>query len=77
MHGLGASHLYDPKGGFNGGPPCRSPLGELPLGESLDCPPFGGWWLEPMATWACKLMLIYTLVELGVVTCCWTCFCPY
>jgi hypothetical protein len=43
MHGLGASHLYDPKGGFNGGPPCRSPLGELPLGESLDCPPFGGW----------------------------------
>jgi hypothetical protein len=73
MHGSHASHLYDPKGGFNGGPLGGFPLGELPSGESLSCPPSGGWWSKPLVTWACKLMLIYTLVELGVVTCCWTC----
>jgi hypothetical protein len=43
MHGSHASHLYDPKGGFNGGPLGGFPLGELPSGESLSCPPSGGW----------------------------------
>jgi len=42
MHRLGASHLKDRIGGLKGGSPSGSPLGELPLGESLGCPPFDG-----------------------------------
>ncbi len=35
MCGSSVGHSYDPIGGLNGGPPIRSPLGELSLGESL------------------------------------------
>ncbi len=46
MHVLGVGHLNDPIGGLNGGPPSRSSLNKLPLGESLGCLPFNGWWVE-------------------------------
>ncbi len=42
MHMLGASHLKDPIGGIERCFPSGSPLGELPLGEYLGCPPFDG-----------------------------------
>jgi hypothetical protein len=48
MRGLGVGH---PKGStrwLKGGSLGRSPPGELPLGESLGCPPSGGWWLNPV-----------------------------
>jgi len=40
---LGAGHPKDSIGGLKGGSLGISPLGELPLGESLVCPPFGGY----------------------------------
>jgi len=41
--GLGVGHPKDQTCGLKGGFPSRSPPCELPLGESLGCPPFGGW----------------------------------
>jgi hypothetical protein len=46
----GASHPKDPIGGMKDGPPGRSPLSELPLGESPGCLPSNGWWIKPMVT---------------------------
>jgi hypothetical protein len=43
MCGSSASHPKDPTSGLKGGPPNESPPTELPLGESLSCPLFGGW----------------------------------
>jgi hypothetical protein len=43
MHKLGASHLKDPIGGLKGGSFSGFPPSELPLGESLGCPPFDCW----------------------------------
>jgi len=43
MCGPGAGHPKYPTRGLTSGFLGISPLGELPLGESLGCPPFGGW----------------------------------
>jgi hypothetical protein len=43
MHGSSVDHPNDLIGGLIGGPLNESPLSELPLGESLGCPPFDGW----------------------------------
>jgi hypothetical protein len=48
MHMVGASHPNDPTCGLNGGPLSEFPPYELPLGESLGCLPFGGWWIKPL-----------------------------
>jgi hypothetical protein len=74
MRGLGIGYTYDPTSGLNGGPLGGSPLGELPQGQSWGCPPFGGWWVEPLGTWVGKLVLTYIVVVIGAVTYCWTCF---
>jgi hypothetical protein len=43
MHGLGVGHRKYPTCGLKGGFLGKLTLGELPLGESLSCPRFGGW----------------------------------
>jgi hypothetical protein len=43
MHRLGVGYLKDPTCGLKGRSLGESPLGELPLGESLGCLPSGGW----------------------------------
>jgi hypothetical protein len=43
MRGPSVGHPFDPINGLNGGPSGGFPLGELHLGESLGCPPSGGW----------------------------------
>ncbi len=48
--GLGVGHPKDQTCGLKGGFPSRSPPCELPLGESIGCPPFGGWWVKPLGT---------------------------
>ncbi len=48
--GPSASHPKDLTSGLKGGFWSGFPLGELPLGESLGCPPSSGWWIEPLGT---------------------------
>jgi len=43
MRGSSANHPYDSTCGLKGGSLDRSPPNELPLGESLGCPPSSGW----------------------------------
>jgi hypothetical protein len=40
---IGVGHPKGSIGGLKGGSLGKSPLGELPIGESLGCPPCGGW----------------------------------
>jgi hypothetical protein len=42
IRGSNVGHPKDPTNGLKGGPPCKSPMGEL-LGESLSYPPSSGW----------------------------------
>ncbi len=41
MHRSGLGHPKDRTSGLKGGVLGKSPPNELPLGESLGCPPFG------------------------------------
>ncbi len=43
IHKSGVGHPKDATCGLKGDFHGRSPLGQLPLGESPSCPPFGGW----------------------------------
>ncbi len=62
IHGLGVGHPKDSIGGLKGGSLNGSPIGELPFGESLGCPPSSGWWSKPMGIWVSKLVVTYTMV---------------
>ncbi len=50
IRGASVNHPNDPTCGLKGGPLGRCPPDELPPSESLGCPPFGGWWAEPLGT---------------------------
>jgi len=67
--------------GLNGGPLGGFHLDELPPSESLNCPPFGGWWAKLLfgtcvgkpSPIQCISILIGAMVIIEVVTYCRTC----
>jgi hypothetical protein len=62
-------YLKDPKGGLKGGSFDGSPPCELLPSEYVGCPPFGGWWSEPLGIWVGKLVVICIMVGNNVITC--------
>ncbi len=72
IRGSGVGHPKDPIGGLKGDSPGRFPLSELPLGESLGCPPSNGWWLKPLGIWVSKLVIICIVVGTDTIIGCWT-----
>jgi hypothetical protein len=64
-----AGHPKGPIGGLKGGSLSKFPLGELPPGESLGCPPSDGWRSKSLGMRVGKLVVTCIVVGTNIVTC--------